>query len=409
MKEFFKVTPIEEVIALAATFGRVGEETVPIEDAWGRVLAEAVRCEENVPDFTRSTMDGYAVQAASTFGASEANPALLQIVGSVEMGVVPRFSVGPGEAAGMPTGGMLPEGAESVVMIEHTEALDPTTVEVYRSVAPLANVVQPGEDLKEGDVLLTPGTRLRPQDLALLAAMGRPTVKVHLRPRVGIISTGDEVAPVDGPLPPGKIRDMNTYALCGLCRQHGAVPVPFGIVGDDEGTLLTACEKAVESCDTVLVSGGSSVGTRDHTIEVLQRFPDSRVLVHGISISPGKPTILAGVGPKAVWGLPGHVVSAMVVFGAVVRPFLDHLAGCSGKSVDPFSVTARLTRNVPSVQGRVDFVRARVHEKEGALWADPLFGKSGLIRTMVRADGLIRVDINDEGIAQGAMVRVYPF
>jgi molybdopterin molybdotransferase len=407
MKEFFKVAHIEEVLALRSGFHRVGRETVPLSEAFSRILGEELISRQDIPDIPKSTMDGYAVRASSTFGASDGNPSLLQIVGTVVMGKAPEFSIQPGEAGRILTGGMLPAGADSVVMIEHTETLDETTIEVCRGVAPLSNIIEPGEDIRKGDLVMTPGTRLRAQELALLAAMGERDVTVFRRPLAGIISTGDEVIPIDAEIRPGQIRDTNTYALTGLCRQAGAIPVSFGIVPDERESLLNVCTRALEDCDVVIVTGGSSVGARDYTIDVFTELQDTRILIHGVAISPGKPTILAKTRGKALWGLPGHVVSAMVVFDIMVRPFIEHVAGyADGKRS---AITARLTRNIASAQGRVDFVRVRLEEKDGELWADPIPGKSGVIRTMVRADGLIRIGLNEEGLDQGAVVRVFPF
>jgi len=407
MKEFFKVAYIEEVLALKNDFPLVGKETIPTSNAFGRILAEELTSRQDIPDFSKSTMDGFAVLASSTFGASDGNPALLRLAGTVTMGKAPDFSIQPGEAGRILTGGMLPSGADSVVMIEHTEALDGNTIEVYRSVAPLSNVIEQGEEFRKGDLVMTRGICLRAQELALLAAMGEQEVTVFKRPVVGIISTGDEVVPVKAEIEPGQVRDMNTYALMGLCQQAGAVPVSFGIVPDLRDALLLVCTRALEGCDMVVVSGGSSVGSRDYTIDVLTALPDSRIFIHGVAISPGKPTILARAQGKAVWGLPGHVVSAMVVFDALILPFIEHIAGYTAHK--KLTIPARLTRNIASVQGRVDFVRVRLEEKDGELWADPVLGKSGVIRTMVKADGLIQIGLNEEGLDQATVVRVFPF
>jgi molybdopterin molybdotransferase len=408
MKDFFDVTELGRVLEMRDRFAVVGTEPVSLSDAFDRVLAADLTSDADLPDFMRSTMDGYAVRAASSFGASEANPAYLSVTGTVAMGEVPALSIGPGEAARIPTGGMLPEGADSVVMIEHTEAIDETTIEVYRSVAPGTHVIEKGEDFTEGEMILSTGRRLRSQEIGLLAAFGRTEVRVFKRPVIGIISTGDEVVPVDRAPRVGQIRDINTYTLSGLVRSCGGKPKAYGIVADDYDTLLSTCREAISASDMVLVSGGSSVGARDFTIEVLSNLTGSEILVHGISISPGKPTILARVAEKAFWGLPGHVVSAMVVFSAVVRPFIETIAGEGTDPSKRFHVPARLGRNLSSAQGRVDFVRVRLREIAGELWAEPVLGKSGLINTMVRADGLIEVGMNVEGLEKGNRVDVLP-
>ena len=406
IKEFFKVKTIEEVLEYRTKFAPVETEEVPLTDAMGRILAEDIHSDIDLPDFPRSIMDGFAVKGASTFGASEGNPAYLVVKGSVAMGESSNLSVGPGEAVRISTGGMLPAGTDSVVMVEHTGAIDDTTIEVYRSVAPGQNMVTVGEDIKRGEAILPAGQPIRPQETGLLAALGRQKVGVYKRPVVGIISTGDEIVPVSDVPGPGQIRDVNTYTLMSQVMELGAVAVPLGIVGDDYDALLAKSARALDRCDLVLVSGGSSVGVRDFTIDVISAMENSAVLFHGISISPGKPTILASVQNKQFWGLPGHVVSAMVVFSRIVKPFIEYISGMGDDARKEIRVTARLSRNVASAQGRVDFVRIRLFQENGANWAEPILGKSGLISTMVKADGLIEIGMNTEGLDEGTQVEV---
>ena len=407
MKAFFDVIAIDAVLDLKEQFRKVQSGRIALEDLLGRFLAEDIVADRDIPGFDRSTMDGYAVKAASTFGASEANPAYLNVVGAVGMGQVPEHRVGPGEASRIATGGMLPQGADSVVMIEHADAVDETTIEVYRSVAPGRHVVARDEDAAAGAVMLQAGCRLRAQEIGLLAALGQPAATVFDLPRVGIVSTGDEVVPVDADPSPGQVRDVNAYTLAALVQQAGGRPIRYGIVKDQYDELMDVCRRALAETDMVLVSGGSSVGTRDLTVDVLSALEESAILVHGVSISPGKPTILARCGSKAFWGLPGHVTSAMVVFMVLVRPFLIHIGG--GAAEAPVRVRARLSRNVASSQGRVDFVRVQLVESQGELWAEPVLGASGLIRTMVAADGLVAVDENSEGLDKGTEVDVILF
>jgi len=408
MKDFFKVTDLEKVIEYASLFQTVETEQISLRDSSGRILAENIISDIDLPGFSRSTMDGFAVRASSTFGASEENPAYLLLVGSIAMGESPSFSVNPGEAAKISTGGMLPKGTDSVIMIEHTEILDEKTIEAYKSAAPGQNVIEKGEDFTEGNVVLHAGQKIRPQEAGLLAAFGKEKIKVFKKPVIGIISTGDEIVPLSETPHPGQIRDINTYTLSGQVIEAGGIPSTFGIIKDDYKNLMERCREALLASDMVLISGGSSVGTRDFTIEVLSALPDSEILVHGISISPGKPTILARSGKKPVWGLPGHVVSAMIVFTAVVKPFIEKISGFSQEQKDRFTVSARLSRNVSSAQGRTDYIRVRLTEKEGLLWAEPILGKSGLINTMVKADGLIEIGKNTEGLEKGTKVKVFP-
>jgi molybdopterin molybdotransferase len=408
MKEFFKVTDLKKVLEYASDFPPVETEDVPLIEATGRVLARDIDADVDLPDFMRSTMDGYAVRASSTFGASEANPAYLSVIGSVIMGEPPLFSIGAGQAAAISTGGMLPNGADSVIMIEHTEALDDVSIEVYRSVAPGQNILEKGEDIAKNAVLVSGGTRLRAQETGLLAAFGQNSVRVYKKPVIGIISTGDEIVPVDETPGPGQIRDINMYTLSGLIKNAGADSVTLGIVRDDFDDLLKKCSLALEKADMVLISGGSSVGNRDFTIQVLAALPHAQILVHGISISPGKPTILGKSQHHAIWGLPGQVASAMVVFEVVVKPFIEQISGLSIERTKNFKLPALLSRNISSSQGRADYIRVRLNKKNGVLWAEPILGKSGLINTMVKADGLIEIGLNTEGLDKGAEVKVIP-
>ncbi|MBW2591646.1 MAG: molybdopterin molybdotransferase MoeA [Deltaproteobacteria bacterium] len=406
MKDFFKVMNLEQVLEKAVIFPRVGMETIDLPESFGRILASDIMADVDLPGFARSTMDGYGVRASSTFGASEANPAYFTVKGTVAMGEKPAFSIGPGEAAGISTGGMLPDGADGVVMVEHVEMIDDLTLEVYKSVAPGQHVVARGEDIRKDSVMISRGVAVRSQEAGLLAAFGITRVPVYKQPVIGILSTGDEVVPIHETPGLGRIRDINTYTLSGLIRECGAVPLSFGIVGDDYDSLYAACSSALQQTDMLLISGGSSVGVRDFTIEVLSALKQSEILVHGISISPGKPTILATSQNKAIWGLPGHVVSAMVVFQAVVKPFVAQISGLSKNDRQNPPVPALLSRNLSSAQGRTDYVRVKLIKRKDGLWAEPILGKSGLIHTMVKADGLISVGLNTEGLVKGALVEV---
>ena len=397
---------LDEALSHVSRFEAVGAELVSLADATGRILAEPLAAPTDLPGFRRSTMDGFAVVAASTFGASEAAPALLELVGSVAMGEVPSLPVGRGEAVALPTGGMLPPGADAVVMVEHTESLDATTLEVSHSAAPGQNVIEPSEDAARGEILLQRGAALRPQETGLLAALGLGSVPVFRRPIVAILSTGDEIVPVEVEPRPGQVRDVNSHSLAALVGQAGGVARSLGIVPDRLDDLLLAARAALEAADMLLISGGSSVGTRDLTVDVLEALPDSELLVHGVAIRPGKPTLLASVGGKAVWGLPGHVASAMVVFHTLVRPVLRRVAGLERDRKPEALVRATLSRNLSSVHGRVDFIRVRLDGPPDRLEAVPILGRSGLVRTMVEADGLLRIERNTEGLEAGTEVSV---
>lgn len=386
-------------------FPSLAKETIPVVQSFSRILACDVKAGDDMPGFRRSTMDGYAVAAASTFGASESSPAWLDICGTILMGETPDFSIDQGQAARISTGGMLPQGADAVVMVEHTEPVDDNSVEIYKSVAPLQNVIDSSEDFKKDETVLKKGVFIRPQEAGLIAGLGYEKVEVYKKPRVGIISTGDEIIPINQTPAPGEIRDINSYTLAGFIKEAGAEPLLYSIVKDEFDDLKASVEKALHETDMILLSGGSSVGAKDYTIDVLSSMPDTKVLVHGISISPGKPTILAKSGRKPVWGLPGQVVSAMVVLKIVVIPFLNRLQGYDLENRF-VRIPARLTRNISSAQGRRDFVRVRLSEDDGSLKAEPVLGKSGLIRTMVHADGLLEIKEDLEGMEKDSQVNI---
>jgi molybdopterin molybdotransferase len=405
MSHFFKVKTLDEVLSMTRQFRPTDSETVDISAAFSRILAEDVTAPGDMPGFRRATMDGFAVHASSTFGASESTPAWLEIQGTILMGQVPDFELSPGRAARISTGGMLPKGADAVVMVEHTQTIDDTSVEIYKSVAPLQHVIDANEDFSSGDVVLAAGTFIRPQEAGLAAGLGFTTLPVHRVPVVGIISTGDEIIPIEQEPAPGRIRDINSYTLSGFVQEAHARVVRYGIVKDDPDHLRAVCEKALSETDMVLISGGSSVGTRDYTVEVLSGLPDTRILVHGMSVSPGKPTILAQSGVKPVWGLPGQVVSAMVVMKMVVIPFLHRIQGYTAPK-PLIRVPAKLTRNVASAQGRRDFIRVLLENGPEGVTAKPVLGKSGLIRTMIHADGLLDIGENLEGLEKDTVTQV---
>lgn len=405
---FFQLKTVEEILSIVEGLDPLPEETVPLEEALGRVTAHDVTSDEDLPGFHRASMDGLAVRARDTFGATESLPALLEIVGDVVMGEVPGVSVGPGQAIRIPTGGMIPPGADAVVMIEYCHPLDDRTVEVARGVSPLENVIQPDDDVQKGPPVLLRGRRMRPQDLGILAGLGRVRVPVVRRPNIAVLSTGDEVVPVDQSPRPGQVRDINSHTLAAFCRSFGAVPRTLGLAPDRFEPLRAKVEQGLSHADSVWISGGSSVGTRDLTVQVMESFPGMEILAHGVSISPGKPTILARTGSRTVWGLPGHVASALVVAEVLLAPFLRRLSGEEVSALPgPAHVQAELARNIASAPGRDDYIRVRLRQENGRLLAEPLFGKSGLISPLVDADGLVRVDRFTEGLYQGDSVTIH--
>lgn len=408
MSQFLKVKTAAEVLAILEQLKPLGAEPVELEWACGRVLAEAVTAPEPVPHFDRAVMDGYAVRARDTFGASETLPALLEVSGEISMGRTASLALEPGKAIAIPTGGMLPAGADAVVMVEYTYPLDERTIEVSKPVAPGDNVLRVGEDVSFGEKLFDAGRRLRPQDVGVLAALGFTTVDVRRRPRVAILSTGDEIVPVSTKtVLPGKIRDINSFTISGQVEESGGLVGTKAVIGDKLESLVEACRAALADHDVVLLSGGSSVGVRDFTLRIVDHFPHSELLFHGVAIRPGKPTLMARMGEKIFWGLPGQPVSAMMIFNAFVRPCLSILQGAGG--IEESGRRAVLSRQVPSVHGRTDYMPVVVSRNESGLLATPVFGKSAMISTLARSDGYIVIPEHVEGLDQGEEVTVYLF
>ncbi|MFL5800208.1 MAG: gephyrin-like molybdotransferase Glp, partial [Roseiflexaceae bacterium] len=383
-------------------------QQVSVADALDRVTAAQLRSPVDLPSFSRSTMDGFAVRATDTYGASEGLPAYLTICGEVPMGRAANLEVRIGEAAQVHTGGMLPHGADAVVMIENTQMLDERLLEVVRPVAMGENVIPVGEDVRAGVELFPRGHWLRPQDLGGLAGVGITSIPVVARPRVAILATGDEVVPASQAPAPGQVRDINTYTVVALTRRAGGEPMPIGIAPDNAAALRQMAADALAAADVLIISAGSSVSTRDITAQVIADLGRPGVLVHGVSIHPGKPTILAVANGKPVFGLPGNPVSTMVAFNLFVSPTLLKLQGCAQPRTQP-SVWARLARNVASHAGAEDFVPVRLADRDGALWAEPVFGKSNLIYTMVHADGMLRVPLDLAGLYAGDSVEIQLF
>ena len=400
------MTPEELLTLIANTFAPLDRppETVGLDRALGRVLAREIRAAQFVPGFDRSTVDGYALRGADTFGCSESIPALLICTGAVEMGKEPAFAVGPGQCAAIPTGGALPKGADAVQMVEHTEDYGGGEIGIVKSVPPGANLIFKGDDVKPGDLVLRKGRRLEPQDIGALAALGVTQVPVVPRLRVGIISTGDELVPPEQDPGPGQVRDVNGPLVAALLAQAGAEAVPLGIVPDREELLKKAVEGALEKCDCVVLSGGSSVGEKDAACRVMAALGE--VLCHGVAMKPGKPTLLGKAGGKPILGLPGHPVAALFTAKLFLIPLLARL---EGRTWAERTVSARLAQTVPANHGRAQYTGITLEEKPDGLWAVPIWGKSGLITTLAGADGFFCVPRDREGIPAGEMVEVSLF
>ncbi|MDN5344790.1 MAG: molybdopterin molybdotransferase [Clostridia bacterium] len=383
------------------------ELTLSLLEALGRELARPVIAREDVPGFTRATMDGYAVRAADTFGARESEPVFLRLAGEVPMGRAAAVTVGPGEAAAVATGSMLPPGADAVVMIENTDVAGEGLIAVFKPVAPGQDLVRQGADVRAGSTVLPAGHLLRPQDLGVLASLGVTRVTVYEPWRVGILATGNEiVAPEDEP-GPGQVRDINSSTLAALVRECGARATLYGIAPDDLQDLTARVRSALAENHLVLLSGGSSVGTRDLTVRVVEGLGESELLFHGVAIRPGKPTVAAVAGGKMVVGLPGHPVSAMVVFRILIAPLLRY--GGYNRRTGAGTVTAALGRQVTSIPGREDYIRVRLEAGPAGWVALPVPGGSSIISSLVQADGLVLVPLEEEGLEAGAIVEVELF
>lgn len=411
MEDFFDVLKVHDFISIIRQMPVLETRAIELENSGWRRLARDVFSEEDLPQTNRSCMDGYAVVSRDTFGASEVNPAYLEVVCEISIQDVPRTELAPGQCAGIVTGATLPAGADSVVMVEHVQDLGQGTIEVRKPVAPWENVMLKGEDIGRGDLVLGAGQIIIPRRMGMLAALGMDKIEVYKKPRVAILSTGDELVDISRKPEPGYIRDVNSYALRQMLLDEGCAVSFLGIIRDNEEELRKYFISALADHDVVLVSGGSSVGGRDYTIKAMAGIQDLEVKAHGLALSPGKPTIFARTGNQCIWGLPGQVTSAQVVMLVLVIPFLRHLQGDADSFDinDEFQIRARLARNLASKYGRQDYVRVRLEKHSKQILAIPVTGKSGLLKTLVQAHGLVRIAENCEGLSEGEEVRVRLF
>ena len=408
---FFKVLEPREALNVLLTVNPVGTEEIPSVRARARVLADELCSAVDLPHFHRAAMDGYAVIAKDTFGASQSLPAYLKLAGVVEMGKEAAQPLTPGTAMRISTGGMMPPNADSVVMVEYTDETDAGLVEIHRGVSPWQNVIQIGDDIKKGELVFPRGRRLRAHDLGALTGVGIASIPVFKKPRIALISTGDEIVDVESEPRPGQVRNINQHSLAGLIEECGGELKDWGVIRDDRTALRDAIAGALEWSDLVLLSGGSSMGAKDIALETILSFPDAQFVFHGISIAPGKPTIFAKACGKPILGLPGYPVSALVIFDLFAAPLIRRLGGENLDVLEKFSrsVRAVLKTNVASQIGREDYVRVVLERSPAGLLAAPLPSKSGAIFTLVKADGMVRVDMNQDGLEQGEEVEVILF
>ncbi len=408
-----ELTPVPAARDILIPFLKLREpeaETIPIADALGRVTAGDIEAPEDLPPCDRAIMDGYAVLSRDTYGASQSAPAYLNVTGEILMGEVPDIHLSSGNCIKIPTGGILPAGADAVMMYEHTVPVDEQMIEIVKDVGSGGNVIRKGDDIRSGDLAIEAFTRLRSQDLGLLAGLGIAEISVFKKIKVGILSTGDEIIEHTQPLEPGKTRNINSITISASVRQLGALVHDYGIVSDHEKTFFSAVEQAVSETDIVLFSGGSSVGMRDLGEQAIARLGDPGVLVHGVALKPGKPVIIGYCRQTPIFGLPGHPVSAAVCFELFVKPAIHQLSGCKDQELAlRATISAILMRNINSAAGRRDIVRVRLTPANDTWQAFPVLGKSGAISSLSRAHGYFIIDEDTQGLQEGQVIEAYVY
>lgn len=404
--DMFNVVSVEEVkkiIDSSFTYA-LGYEKVSILESVGRICFQDIKATCNIPEFKRSTVDGFAVNSKDVFGASESMPSMLELKGEVFMGKMPSSDILRGECLYVPTGGMLPESADSVVMVEYSHKMDENTTLIYSPVAMGDNVIQAGEDINTQDVVIKKGDKLRPYEIGVLASIGISEVTVYKKPKVAIISTGDEVVPCDVKPTLGQVRDINTYLIWSLLLEDGVEPVSYGIIKDEYDDLKNTVDKAFSECDMVLISGGSSVGKKDQTLKVMDSYDDGEILVHGIAVKPGKPTIIGKHKDKIIFGLPGHPLACSIIYKILVKDYLYRLTSQNKKN---YGTNAVMSINYHKAKGREEYLPIELETIDNKVIAKPVFGKSGLISTFSKAWGYIVIEKNEEGLKEGQIVEVY--
>ncbi len=410
-EEILSVENARELLLNALSPVLPQELDTDIDNTLHRILSRDIISPENLPGFARSTMDGFAVNSSDTFGAKEGSPAYLNVIAEIQMGENNFLDVRNGETAKIATGGMIPEGADAVIMFEHTNEISKNMLEVFKSVAPGENIIQTGEDCKKDQKILVRGHRIRPQDIGALAGLGVIKSWIYDKPTVAIIATGDEIVPASSPVTKGQVRDINSHSLAGLIDLHGGIAIQKGIFKDTYEVLQSAVNTSIQEADMVTITGGSSVGTKDLTEKIINSTGKPGVLFLGVSVKPGKPLIGGVVNGKPVFGLPGHPAAIIVCFELFIKPVLRLLTGEIDKLNHSIkrTVTAKLSKNISSSAGREDHVRVKLAKKENVLWAVPVLGKSGLITTLVQADGTIVIPHQKPGLEQGTEVEVELF
>lgn len=383
----------------------LGEEQIPLIDATNRIVSEDVVSNMDIPPFSRSAVDGYAVKAEDTYGAEENKPVTLNIAGEVSVGEYPELELKKADTVEIVTGAPIPKGANAVVMVENTQKKENTLL-IYRAVTQDENVMKQGTDIKKGDNVLKAGQFLGASEIGVLAAIGINYIKVQRTPIVAVISTGAEITEPGKKLTLGKIYDINAYSLSAAVLQSGGKPAYMGVIPDDEIALNKALKQALDSSDMIITSGGVSVGPRDYTPKIVNSLGKPGVILSGIAVKPGKPTTVALIGKKPVFSLPGHPASALLIFYLLVKPIIESLAG--EKELLEKTVKANLSTRLFSAKGRKTFVTVKLsRDKNQRLIADPIqTGASGAITTLSKADGFIEIPANQQFIDSNEIVKV---
>ena len=407
MSNFLKVKPIEKALEIIDNHPTPLLRTVNIKtiDSVSRTVSKPITSSSNLPNFDRSTMDGYVVRAIDTYGASQTQPSYLNLVAEIKMGAIPKTNLKVGQAARIFTGAMIPRSADAVVMIEYTELIDSSLIEIIKPVAPGENIIKIGEDIQANEPIFTVGHAIRPQDIGGLLALGITKTPVFKRPKIGVISTGDELINPEIEPAKGQVRDINTYTISALIKKYGGEPVTFGINKDKFGVQLETAKKALSECSIVIISAGSSTSSRDLTSQVISGLGKPGILMHGLAHKPGKPSIIGSAQDKLIFGLPGNPVSAIIIFELLVKRAIQNIL-CSPKELIA-PTKAILTADIPSINGREEHVPVKLfNSRSGDLMAEPVFGKSNLIYTLIKSDGIVVVPINKSGIYSGDLVDV---
>lgn len=399
----FTIEEAKEIISRKQSYN-LDIETINIEKCLGRITAKDIISECNVPGFRRSIMDGYAVRFEDLKKASPSKPRTLKLVGEVEMGKSPTFKIEAGECGYIPTGGMLPLGADSIIIIENTKRNDDKTILAQVATVKGEYIVAEDEDVKKGAIVIKSGKKIRPYEIGVLCSIGCNKVEVFKQPKIGIISTGDEIVAVNEIPKLGQVRDINTYLLLSLIQDSYAEPVIYDVTRDEFTEIFNVASKAIKECDIVLIVGGSSVGIKDETLRVLKSMERSEILIHGLALKPGKPTIVASCDNKIVFGMPGHPLSCAVVYKTLVSFYLS----CITKHIqEEYPTTCKFVTDYEKTKGREEYIPVNIEEREGKLFANPIRSKSGIITTFSKAWGYVKTDKELEKIYDGEIVSVY--